>query len=106
MGSLMNSKVRIEDDLMAELRSRARAEQISVTRTVNRVIRVGLAPSNRPCEEREQDEDVTVRMGLPRVEVDKALALAAALDDAEIIRKMSSCLPEMFSNIAISSRFA
>ena len=85
----MNSKVRIDDDLMAELRSRARAEQISVTRTVNRMIRVGLAASKRPCEERERYEEVTVRMGRPRVEVDKALALAGALDDAEIIRKMS-----------------
>ena len=102
----MRSEVRIGDELIAELRPRARVEQMSVTRTVNRVIRTGLATSNRPCEEREQDEDVTVRMGLSRVEVDKALALAAALDDAEIFRKMSSCLPEMFSNIAISSRFA
>ena len=64
---------------------------MSVTRTLNRVIRAGLAASNRPCEERERYEEVTVRMGRPRVEIDKALALATALGDEEIIRKMSSC---------------
>jgi len=28
-------------------------------------------------------------MGIPRVELDKALALAAGLDDEEILRKMT-----------------
>ena len=90
-GCLMKSKVRIDDDLMAELRSRARVEQMSVTRTLNRVIRAGLAASNRPCEDRERYQEAPVRMGRPRVEIDKALALAAALEDDEVIRKMSSC---------------
>ena len=90
-GDNMKSKVRIDDDLMAELRSRARLEQISVTRALNRVIWTGLAAANRPCEERKRYEEVTVRMGRPRVEIDKALALATALGDAEILRKMSSC---------------
>ena len=69
----MNSKVRIEDDLMIELKSRARVEQMSVTRTLNRVVRAGLAASSRPCEERARYEEVTVRMGWPRVRDDKAL---------------------------------
>ena len=88
MGYLMKSKVCIDDGLMVEQRACAGVEQTSVTRTVNRVIRAGLAASNRPREERERYEEVTVRMGRPRFEVDKALALATALDDEEIIRKM------------------
>lgn len=102
----MKSKVHIDDNLMAELKSRARIEQMSVTRTLNRVIRAGLAASSRPCEEGERYEEATVRMGRPRVEIDKALALATALEDEEIIRKMSSCLPEISSNIVLSNRFA
>ena len=90
-GDNMKSEVRIDDDLVAELKSRARIEQMSVTRTLNRVIRAGLAASSRPCGEREWYEEATVQMGRPRVEIDKALALAAALDDEEIIREMSSC---------------
>lgn len=87
----MKSKVRIDDDLMAELKSRAGIEQMSVTRTLNRAIRAGLAASSRPCEERERYEEASVQMGRPRLEIDKALALAAALEDEEVIRKMSSC---------------
>ena len=102
----MKSKVRIDDDLMVELRSRARVEQTSVMHTLDRVIRAGLAALNRLCEERERYEEVTARMGRPRLEVNKALALAVALEDAEVIRKMSLCLPEINSNTVLSSRFA
>ena len=93
----MNSKVRVDDDLMAELKSRARIEQMSVTRTLNHLIRAGLAASTRPCEERERYEEATMQTGRPRVETDRALALATALEDEEIIRKVSSCLPEISS---------
>ena len=81
-------------------------EQMSVTRTLNRVIRAGLAASSRPCEERGRYAEGTVQMGRSRVEIDKALALATALEDEEIIRKVSSCLPEISSNIVLSRRFA
>ena len=100
------SKVRIADGPMADLRARAGVEQTSVTRTINHVIRAGPAASNRPREERERYREVTVRMGRPRVEVDKALALTTALEDEEIIRKKSSCLPEMFSNVVLSGGIA
>lgn len=86
----MRDKVHIDDDLMAELRSRAQVDKTSVTHTLNRVIRAGLAASSRSCEERERYEEVPVRMGRPRVKIDKALALAADLEDEDIIRKMAS----------------
>ena len=40
---IMRSTVRIDDDLMAELRARARAERLSMTRLLNRVLWAGLA---------------------------------------------------------------
>ena len=103
----MNGKVRVDDDLVAELRFRARVEQMSVTRTLNRVTRAGHAALNRPCEEPGWYEEVTtVWMGRPRVEIDKALALQPLSEGEEIIHKMSSCPPEIISNIVLSGRFA
>ena len=90
-GDNMKSRVRIDDDLMADLRSRARVERMSVPRMLNRVIRAGLAASSSPREKRERYEEVTVRMGRPRADINKALGLAAALEDEETIRKISSC---------------
>ena len=86
----MRSTVRIDDDLMTELRARARAERLSMTRLLNRVLRAGLAASSQPARERGRYEEMTVRMGRPRIEIDKALALAAKLDDEAVLCKMSS----------------
>ena len=85
----MRSTVRIDDDLMTALRTRAQAERLSLTRMLNRVLRAGLAVSSHPAGEHERYEEATVRMGRPRVEIDKALALAADLEDGEILRKVS-----------------
>ena len=85
----MRSKVRIDEDLMAELRARARAERLSMTRLLNRMLRAGLAVSSQPGGEHERYEEMTVQMGRPRVEIDKALSLAAEFDDEEVRRKMS-----------------
>ena len=52
---------------------------MAVTRTFNRVIRAGFTASNRPCEERARYEQVTVRMGLSRVERDKGWLLRPLL---------------------------
>ena len=86
----MRGKVNIDDDLMAELRSRAQVGKTSMTYTLNRVVRASLAASSGPCEGRERYEEVPVRMGRPRVKIGKALALAAHLEDEEVIRKMAS----------------
>ena len=85
----MRSTVRIDDDLMTALRTRAQAERLSLTRMLNRVLRAGLAASGHPAGEHERYEEATVRMGRPRVEIDKALALATDLEDEEILRKVS-----------------
>ena len=83
----MRSTVRIDDDLMTALRARAQVEGLSLTRMLNRTLRAGLAASVRSRNERGRYEEATVRMGRPRFDLDKALALAAGLEDEEIIRK-------------------
>ncbi len=84
----MRSTVRIDDDLMVELRARAQAESVSLTRMLNRTLRVGLS-ARKQTEKRRPFKQNTFRMGVPRVGIDKALALAAALEDEEITRKLS-----------------
>lgn len=85
----MRSTVRIDDDLMVELKARAGAASVSLTRMLNRTLRIGL---RTPVEEEEGGrmfQQRTYRMGLPRLGIDKALALAAELEDEEVARKMS-----------------
>lgn len=84
----MRSTVRIDDDLMMALKEQARRESVSLTRMMNRVLRVGLnAGSGRGSNKKHKEK--TYAMGTPRVDLDKALALAGDLEDEEILRKMS-----------------
>lgn len=85
----MRSTVRIDDDLMVELRERAASSGLSLTRMLNRTLRVGLRGSGRQEGESVPFEQSTFGMGTPRLSVEKALALAATLEDEEITRKMA-----------------
>ena len=83
------STVRLDDDLMTELKARAHRENISLTRMLNRVVRQGLTPASGRVKTYPDFTEGAVAMGQARVELDKALALAAGLEDEEIIRKLS-----------------
>ena len=83
------SSVRIDDDLMSELKALAHRENVSLTRILNRVIRQGLTTARSKPKSSKRYKEVPVSMGKPRVEIDKALTLAAELEDEEIIRKLS-----------------
>lgn len=86
----MRSTFRIDDDLLMELKARARLEQLSLTRMVNRVLRAGLARAADDADSRSRPyQERTHAMGAPRVDLDKALVLAAGLEDEEILRKAS-----------------
>lgn len=85
----MRSTVRIDDDLMMELKERARRENVSQTRMLNRLLRVGIKASRGRRPKKPLYQEKPIAMGSPRVDLDKALALAAGFDDEEILRKMS-----------------
>ena len=84
----MRSTVRIDDDLMMELRERARRENVSQTRMLNRLLREGIKASRENQANKSPYREATIAMGTPRVDLDKALALAADFDDEELLRKM------------------
>jgi hypothetical protein len=84
----MRTTVRIDDELLQRLRERARRENVSLARLLNQTLRAGLQASSRPARPRRRYREQTHAMGAPRVRLDKALALAAALEDEEITGKM------------------
>ena len=85
----MRSTVRIDDDLMVALRARASEEGISLTRVLNRVLRVGMAAPKRDRSKARPYRQRTFAMGQPLVDLDKALALSDRLEEEEAARKLS-----------------
>ncbi len=62
----------------------AEREGLSLTRLVNRVLRQGMSIVRQAGKPSRPYREKTFRMGLPRVDLTKALALAASLEDFEV----------------------
>lgn len=86
----MRTTVRIDDDLLRELRERAHRERRPLTEVVNQAIRRGLerAPQEGGKPARRYREQV-FSLGTPRVSLQKSLALAATLEDEEVAEEMA-----------------
>ncbi len=84
----MRTTVRIDDDLMADLKQRAQTEQVSLTRLINRLLRIGIKESQKPRRKRRFRQQ-TFPMGQPRLDLHKALTRADELEDEEILRKLA-----------------
>lgn len=85
----MRTTLTLNDDLARKLKQRAQETDRPFKEVVNEVLRAGLEktqtlPSRRPYRNR------TVSMGPARsgLDLDKALALAGALEDEELARKL------------------
>jgi hypothetical protein len=82
----MRTTVDIDDDLLEKLKSEAGRSRSSLRATVNRVLRAWVE-CFRP--EKVGYRTPTFSMGFPPLaSTDKALQLAAALDDDEVARKL------------------
>jgi hypothetical protein len=80
----MRTTVTLEDDSMAVVRRLMRERGMTFKQAVNEAIRAGAArPSRRSFRTRTAD------MGPPSLPLDKALRLAADLEDEELIRKLA-----------------
>ncbi|MFV2039255.1 MAG: antitoxin [Acidimicrobiales bacterium] len=80
----MRTTVTLDADTEQLIRRRMRERRISFKQAVNDAIRDGLA---RPADEAEFRTE-TVSMGNSQVDLDRALQLAAQLEDDELVRKM------------------
>jgi hypothetical protein len=84
----MRTTVRIDDELLERLKEQARKENTSLTRLLDRTLRAGMQASRKPGRPRRRYREQSHAMGAPRIKLDKALALAAALEDEEIVREL------------------
>ena len=83
----MRTTVRIEDDVMRELKDTAARKKTSLTRILDRTLRAGLRSERRGQETGPPHHERTHSMGEPRVDLTKALSLATRLEDDELVRK-------------------
>ena len=84
----MRTTVTIDPDVEALLRKAMRERGLSFKEALNGAIRSGLAPASGRAPRKYRLK--TYRMGFrPEVPLDKALGLAAALEDEEIVWKLS-----------------
>jgi uncharacterized Ntn-hydrolase superfamily protein len=89
MMSFMRTTVRVDDELLEQLRAQARKENVSLTRLLNRALKAGLQAGGTRRRKQPIYREQVHSLGAPRVALDKALALAAALEDEEIARELA-----------------
>lgn len=82
----MRTTVTLDADVAAKLKAVARDRGISFKQALNQAVRAGLGGQRRTARRFEQ---LTQPMGVrPSVDLDKALKLAAVLENEEIVRKL------------------
>ena len=82
----MRTTVTLDADLAAKLKAAARQRGISFKQALNQALRAGLGARRKPPQ---PPTPYTQAMGLrPGVNLDKALQLASAFEDEEIVRKL------------------
>jgi hypothetical protein len=79
----MRTTVTLDPDTAALVQQRMKERGVSFKVAINDAIREGLAPNPR-----QPFRTPSRSMGLPTVNLDKALQLAGQLEDEEIIRKL------------------
>ena len=86
----MRTTVRLDDALLERLKAQARAEKVSLTRMLNRTLKAGLDGGGAHKRPQRPYQERVHAMGAPRVALDKALAMAAALEDEEVVRELAT----------------
>jgi hypothetical protein len=84
----MRTTVRIDDDLLRELKDRAHREETSLSKLLNRVIRLGMTKGNGAPVKSRPFRQKTYDMGPPNFDVTKAWQVAEDLETAEMIESL------------------
>jgi hypothetical protein len=82
----MRTTITLESDVEALVQKAMRERGLSFKEAVNQALRRGLTERAN----REPYRTPTFEMGAPRVPLDRALQLAAELEDDEILRKLDA----------------
>ena len=89
MMTFMRTTVRVDDVLLEQLKAKARTEKVSLTKMLNRALKAGLHSGGARRRAQRAYRERVHAMGMPRLALDKALALAAELEDEEIVRELT-----------------
>jgi len=84
----MRTTLTIADDILREMKARAHETGVSLTRVANDVLRAGLDRRPGASRPRRRYREEVADLGEPRVNLDRALALAAQLEDEETLREL------------------
>jgi hypothetical protein len=82
---MMRTTMTLDDDVAEALRNLAHERHQPFKQVVNETLRRGLAP---PPAAPVKSYTTVSSMGIPKVDLTKALQLASDLEDEEIIRKL------------------
>jgi len=85
----MRTTIRVDDAILERLKAQARREKVSLTRLLNRTLRAGLQSGGARARKRPAYREQVHSLGTPNVGLDKALALAASMEDEEIVRELA-----------------
>ena len=83
----MRTTVTLDADTAALLRRHMQERGVSFKQALNDAVREGLAPRPR---RRVRFRTPTAALGVPAVDLDRALRLAGAFEDDELVRKQRS----------------
>lgn len=81
----MRTTITLDPDVVAQIRRVMAERGLSFKQAVNDAIRAGA----RAGERQERTYTIVRHMGRPRANLDKALQLAAELEDEELLRKQA-----------------
>ena len=84
----MRTTLDIADDLLRELKKISAARDRSLTQVVNEVLRLRLQQRTRSARRQRPYREPAGDLGPPRIDLTKATAIAASMDDDKILRSM------------------
>lgn len=85
----MRTTVRVDDEILEQLKAQARKENVSLTRLLNRTLKAGLQAGGARRSKRPVYREQPHSMGTPRLALDKALVMAAMQEDEEVVRDLT-----------------
>jgi len=77
----------LDDDLLRQLKREAHQSHVPLRRLVNTALRKGLTDS-RSTRAKPAYVCPVFSLGEPKINLDKALSVAASLEDAEVLREL------------------
>jgi hypothetical protein len=85
----VRTTVTLDPDVAAKLKEEARRQNTSFKEVLNTSVRRGLLAHPSPAEEPYRLREPRALRARPGVDLDRALALAGTLEDAEVLRRLS-----------------